>query len=375
MLTTSYTRHELDSMSATDIRALSGKIRNQRRDNAISAVDLQRAGKSAQIVYILTGIAPAATPAPAPAATPAANGDAATLAAELASTIRGLIAESAPALDVDAVKALIADEINRVQVQTLKIVIPEQPEITVANPHRQLAKLVSRMNLRDKKGDRVHNWIAGMAGAGKTRGVIMASKALGLDFYQTSFGPDSHTGELVGMTDANGTYHSTAFRKAFEQGGVFLADEFDACPAEVAVALNAALDGADGYQFPDAYVARHPDFRCVVGANTFGTGPDAVYVGRTQLDGATTNRFIRWNWEVDESLEATLCGDAQWAAHVQKVRRAVGALRLKHIVGPRQSMQGAALLAAGESWDDVEAMTIYAGLDDSTVSRIRERIS
>lgn len=381
-MTVAYTKSELERMGAMEVRAIAANVRKARRDEKLSAVDLQRSGKEAQIVYILTGVAPVSMPefapaydAPAPEAGNAPALDLSSLANQLADVVKGLIAESTPTLDVEAVQELIASAISRVQVQKLEIKAGDAPAITVNNPHRMLHKLVKRMNMRDAKGDLLHNWIAGMAGSGKTRGVIMAAAALGLDFYITSFSCDSHAGELIGMIDAHGKYHRTAFREAFEHGGVFMADEIDSAPAEVLTGMNAALDGADGYQFPDGYVKRSSNFRCVAGANTFGTGPDAVYVGRTQLDGATLNRFIRWEWEVDESLESTLSGNAEWAMHVSKVRKIVASLHLKHIVGPRQSMQGAALLANGEEWAEVEAMTIYAGLDANTVARIRERLA
>jgi cobaltochelatase CobS len=106
---------------------------------------------------------------------------------------------------------------------------------------------------------------------------------------------------------ATGEYSSTLFRKAYEHGGVFLVDEIDNGNPNILAALNAALSGTV-CAFPDGMVKRHPDFRCIAAANTFGMGGSAQYVGRNKLDEATLDRFHRREVNYDTKLEAALFG-------------------------------------------------------------------
>jgi hypothetical protein len=113
--------------------------------------------------------------------------------------------------------------------------------------------------------------------------------------------------KLTGFIDAQGRIVSTAFRKAFEFGGVFLFGETDASMPGALLAFNTAL--ANGWMdFPDGVVQKHPDFRVVADANTFGTGADRLYVGRNQLDAASLDRYAVLDWPYDEALEAALSG-------------------------------------------------------------------
>ena len=122
--------------------------------------------------------------------------------------------------------------------------------------------------------------------------------------------------------------------------------------------------------FPDKRVSRHPDFRVVAAANTFGTGADRQYVGRNQLDAASLDRFAFLEWGYDEALERSLAGNDAWVDRVQKVRKAVSTLKIRHVVSPRASIQGASLLAAGMAQSAVESAVLFRGLDSATVAKI-----
>ncbi|MBL7373522.1 hypothetical protein INQ23_29830, partial [Escherichia coli] len=63
-------------------------------------------------------------------------------------------------------------------------------------------------------------WIAGPTGSGKTHAAEQAAHALGVEFYFN--GALSMTHELLGFVDAAGTYHTTPFRQAYENGGLYL---------------------------------------------------------------------------------------------------------------------------------------------------------
>ena len=130
--------------------------------------------------------------------------------------------------------------------------------------------------------------MVGPAGSGKTTAAHEAAKALGIPFYFT--GAIDSAYKLTGFIDAQGRTVRTAFREAFEHGGVFLFDEMDSSMPAALLAFNAAL--ANGHaDFPDGIIKRHPDFRAIAACNTFGGGANRQYVGRMQLDAASLDRF------------------------------------------------------------------------------------
>lgn len=198
--------------------------------------------------------------------------------------------------------------------------------------------------------------LVGTAGTGKTYAAEQVAEALDLAFYSISVGLQTSKSDLFGYMNAAGTYVGTAFRKAYEKGGLFLLDEADAGNANVLVMLNSSLSG-NACAFPDAMVKRHPDFHLIATANTYGTGASRMYVGRNQLDAATLDRFIVMDWDVDEALEAALVKSYQkgpnWHTVVKGVRRKVAEAEMRVIVSPRATVKGARLLETGLAFEDV----------------------
>lgn len=216
-------------------------------------------------------------------------------------------------------------------------------------------------------GAKSHVYLVGPAGCGKTTIAEQAAKALGIEFRFT--GAVGSPYELVGYRDANGHVIRTQFRDAYEHGGLFLFDEVDASDARALLRFNAAL--ANGWSdFPDGKIARHPDFRCIAAANTFGNGADRQYVGRAQLDAATLDRFAFLPMDYDETLEKSI-GDAAWCQYIHKVRRIVRDLKLRHVVSTRAVIMGSALLGAGVERATVEAAVLWKGLDADGIAKVR----
>ena len=135
----------------------------------------------------------------------------------------------------------------------------------------------------------INQMLVGPAGSGKTTLAAQVAQALNLEFYFTGALQTKY--DIIGFIDGNGIYHRTAFRNAFENGGVFLWDEIDSSDARAMVAFNSALEN-DTADFPDGNVKRHPDFISIASANTFGRGADRMYIGRNHLDAATLDRFV-----------------------------------------------------------------------------------
>src|SRR5574340_940634 len=129
------------------------------------------------------------------------------------------------------------------------------------------------------------------------------------------------------------------------------------------VAFNAALENGECV-FPDKVVPKHADCYFIAAANTYGTGATHEYVGRTKIDAATVDRFIMLDWGYDEILERAIAGDNDWTNYVQKIRAACKAAGVKHLVTPRASIRGNALLAAGVPRETVINMTVRKGLSD-----------
>ena len=205
-------------------------------------------------------------------------------------------------------------------------------------------------------------WLPGPAGSGKTTAAMNVAKALGLPFHHN--GAIDTEYKLLGFTDAAGRFHETPFYRAYKDGGVYLFDEVDASNPQALVALNAALENGHCFFGNGECVPKHENFHVIAAANTYGAGATHEYVGRNKLDAATVDRFIMLAWEYDEELERHLANNDAWVAKVQSIRAKVKAKGVKHVVSPRASIRGAALLAAGFSEAEALDMVVYKGLSD-----------
>ena len=237
----------------------------------------------------------------------------------------------------------------------------------------------------------VNVMLVGPAGSGKTTAAHMAADALGVPFYFT--GAIDSAYKLTGFTDAQGRTVRTAFREAYENGGVFLFDELDGSLPSAVLAFNAAL--ANGHaDFPDGIVPRHKNFRAIAACNTFGNGASRQYVGRLQLDAASLDRFATMTWDYDTGLESALIGaecpdnspkpvsifplsesEAQtnaqkWLKTVLKTREKIESHKIRHVVSPRATVMGTKLLAAGWPWPEVMDSVLYKGLESDSRSKI-----
>lgn len=214
---------------------------------------------------------------------------------------------------------------------------------------------------------KVNVYLVGSAGSGKTTAAKNIAKALDIPFYFS--GAIASEFKLTGFINAQGTIVSTEFRKAYESGGLFLFDEIDASYPQAILAFNAALAN-DFMDFPDKKVERHKDFYCIAAANTYGSGADREYIGRNQLDAASLDRFVFFDWNIDENLEREIANNETWVNYVQKVRKATKKLAIRFVISPRASFCGATLLEAGIDRKEVEKNVLWKGLDQVTVQQI-----
>jgi len=265
--------------------------------------------------------------------------------------------------------ALAQEEFRRLMPQQHEIVIrsPQGTTAVEGRPHYALPRLVGWLNLRE------HVMTVGPAGSGKTTSAILAAQALDLPAYILPCGMATNDWSLLGFINPSGSYIPGHMRQPYEHGGVFVLDEIDNTNPSVLTTINGALSGSS-FQFPDTTIPKHPDFVVVGCANTYGTGPDRLYVGRNQLDAATLDRFKKLSWGYDEDAEFDWAGrdQSEWVAYVQRVRHCALSLSMRVVISPRSSIGGARGLRNGMDWVDVSEDCLWNGMSEDDATRLKE---
>ena len=144
--------------------------------------------------------------------------------------------------------------------------------------------------------------LVGEAGTGKSTIATQIAEDMNLTFYSISCTKQMSVNALLGFININGVYLPTQFRKAFEEGGVFLLDEIDAADPNALLTLNTIENGF--VSFPDGIINVHKNFRLIATANPFNA--HSVYTGRSKLDFSTIDRFFTVELERDSKLELSL---------------------------------------------------------------------
>lgn len=246
----------------------------------------------------------------------------------------------------------------------------EQPQNEVT--HKAFDKILKILQSAKRKDK--HIMLVGGAGGGKTHLAGQIAKALGIQFYPMSVGLQTTKSDLLGFINATGGYITSPVREAYEKGGLLLLDEFDSTHAGVVTILNSLL--ANGHAtFPDKIIEKNEKFVCMCACNTYGRGGNIDYIGRNKLDGATLDRFIIVDVDYDNGLERNLANNDTWVDVIEKVRENIRNQGIKMIVSPRASMDGADLLEAGFTPQEVMEMVIYKGCDEDVKTKISKGIA
>lgn len=232
--------------------------------------------------------------------------------------------------------------------------------------HQAFPELMSSMSTG------IPTMMVGPAGSGKTTAAKQVADALGLSFHSISVGMQTSKVDFLGYMSGHGVYVPTEFRRAYEEGGVFLTDEIDAGNPNVLIVLNSAITQPYA-PFPDGMVPKHPNFLFVATANTYGMGASRQYVGRNQIDAATLDRFITVDWPIDEAMEKAI---VSWSEHHERWHKVVLACRraaeendYRIVISPRATIKGVELLERGLDFERILNMVLVptAGADQREV--------
>lgn len=216
-------------------------------------------------------------------------------------------------------------------------------------------------------------FMSGAAGTGKSSIAKNAAKALGLDFYFSGAVNDIY--KFTGFIDANGHYSKTQFYDFCVNGGVFFLDEMDASIPEVLVALNAAI--ANRYfDFPCGKVELNENCRFICAGNTYGTGADAEYTGRYQLDAATLDRFAVVDIDYSKDIfNAVTNGNKDLIAFIYDLRKACKAVGVNMILSYRCAQNVTAMESVGLDTASCIKQCIAKGLSKDAARMISERLT
>ena len=197
-------------------------------------------------------------------------------------------------------------------------------------------------------------------------------------YAQISFSPDTTSGEMIGRTDVNGVFHESEIVRVFRDGGLILFDEIDDADASMLIKVNTAL--ANGYlSTPNGMVLKNKDTYIVCAANTFGTGPDAMYVGRTRLDAATLDRFclatiyVDYDTKLEERIASSLPENQRyWVLNfVGHVRDTIKSNKLRRACSTRFVINAVSHLLNGKSEKWIKD-TFLQGWTNSEKAKVKD---
>ena len=297
-------------------------------------------------------------------------------APKIEDAIKQLIAASQPTINPEMVNGMVNKAVKkavdeaRSSFMQVQVVVQGQPPVMVGRQHKSFPALVKLV------GSCENVLMVGPAGSSKTTSALAAAKAVGREYEIISVGPQTMQSELAGYKNAAGTYIESIVRRCYQNGKVLILDEIDAANPGVFTYMNAIIDNAHA-GFPDGTIDRHETFSVVACANTWGTGADMLYVGRSQLDAATLDRFTALEWNYDEQFEMDLAlgqnpNAKEWVLKVQKWRANMFKHKIRHVISPRASIKGAKLLKLGFTEAQVQKMVVFKGLNKEAYDKIMQ---
>lgn len=232
--------------------------------------------------------------------------------------------------------------------------------------HKQIDIIKKLLRLRE------YPFLYGAPGAGKTHLVTSLGVDMKLDVVIISCSADMFKSEITGsVSPVSGNYYSTAFRKAWEHGGVILFDEVGLAPGSFLNVMNAALAQKE-LRFPDGKrVPMHKDTFILFADNSALYGNDPLFPERQDAGTAFRDRiaYVKFDYDIDLELKIikSIFNDSNRAAHwhgmVQAMRAEIKALDVPVFVSPRFAYAAAKAFKAGFTYTDIIDIYLMRGLN------------
>jgi energy-coupling factor transporter ATP-binding protein EcfA2 len=281
-------------------------------------------------------------------------------------------------IDYAKVRKIVVDEVAKVVARPTQVVVNDVPKVTVDGlVHKRFPEVLPWIHAG------VPVFLTGPAGVGKTTLAETIAKAIDarrIFVIQADALPQRH--EVFGfLSPVSGDYVTGAVYDLYKNGGIFLIDEFDTGHTSLGTNLNLLL--AQGYyDFPNGeHVVRHADFRVVVTGNTYGQGGSVEFAGTNRINGATLDRFVKVEIDVDEQLEraivTNICSVRGPSVHdvITKIR--ANALRhgLRVFVTPRASIHVTQGVVAGLTVKQAVTAKLLTGLPSDQQVKLLEGVT
>ncbi len=237
----------------------------------------------------------------------------------------------------------------RAQIQTIGK--PKIMAVQIDGERRKLSKpahpVLADLIMNAKLG--VNSLMVGPAGCGKSTAAEQLAEALGLEFGNVCLTAGASETWLFGRQTPGG-FVEAPFSRMFREGGVFLADEFDAADANLLLSVNTAIENGHLFNPISGQTFKKSDkFVFVAAANTCGRGADHVYNGRNRLDGATLRRFDKIPVGYVPEIEEQLCPDEKLRKLLQDARAKVQELKASEIISSGCMARAHAQMQAGQT--------------------------
>ena len=221
-------------------------------------------------------------------------------------------------------------------------------------------------------------YLFGPAGSGKTFGACQIARILGRECIVQTM-PGVTAGKILGFVDAGGREVLTAFIKAFVEGHVFVADEFDRTIPSVAAAFNSALANR-WFTVGNQTIRAHENFVFIATGNTDMRGATRQYTAAQPLDLSTAARFAFIHWGYDEPTETAIVSKLLPDGHnalLDRGRKLRAALALDKVdtvwSGPREMEKIALDLLDGATMREAVNAWVWRGYPADAVAKYEAR--
>ena len=281
-------------------------------------------------------------------------------------------------VDYDKVREFIAREVAEHIAKPIEIVLRDKPNVTLTGlVHEAFPRVLAWVS----SGTPI--FLTGGAGVGKTTLADTIAQAIGarkIVVLQADAMPQKH--EIFGfLSPVTGEFITGCVYDVFKFGGIFLVDEFDTGHTSLGTSLNLLL--ANGYyDFVNGErVTAHPDFRVIVTGNTYGQGGSPEFAGTNKVNGATLDRFVKYEVVVDEKLERSIVTgiDATIGKLVHDIVKKIRANGYRHnlrvFVTPRASIHITRGVLAGLTVSEAVTDKLLTGLPSDQQLKLLEGVS